>query len=515
MPWPNRSRRSGNEPLHVPLIQLQSISKRFGGVTALDRVSFDIRRGEVHALVGENGAGKSTLMKLLAGVHEPDHGEIRLDGESVRLSNPRMARRRGISTVFQELNLFPHRSITANVFANREIARSLGWLDGRSMRTATLRVLRELDLALSPETNVGQLRMGEKQLVEIARALAQQSYILILDEPTSSLNEAESQRLFGILRRLRQRGVTIVYVSHRLEEVFAIADRITVLRDGRYQGTSATAQVTVPEIVTRIIGRPAAASLPARRPGPTPDPVVLQVRELCQGPRLGPVSFTARSGEIVGFAGLEGSGVSELFQALFGLKPVTSGEVMVGPARQRRSPPQARIQHGWALVPASRREQGLMMPWSMARNATLLILDKLRGWLGVIDQRGVRRTTNETIARLGIHGARPSTVVAHLSGGNQQKVLLAKWLAVKPAILMLDDPTRGVDVGAKREIYTLCQQLVDDGVIILMTSSEVEEVMGLADRIIVLARGKFVQEFQRGQTSKGRLVHAMAAGQPA
>lgn len=263
-----------------PFIQLNRLSKRFGGVTALDDVSFDIHRGEVHAVVGENGAGKSTLMKLLAGVHEPDDGEIQIESQNVRLKNPREARRQGISIVFQELNLFPHRTVAANIFANCELTARWGGIRRRAMREATRRVLTELDAPLSPDTLVGPLTIGEKQLVEIARTLEQQSRIIILDEPNSALNEAESQRLFDIIRRLRTRGITIVYVSHRLEEVFAIADRITVLRDGRYQGTHATAGTTIPKIIASMIGRTLEDSFPQRANDTAPGPVVLQVREL-------------------------------------------------------------------------------------------------------------------------------------------------------------------------------------------------------------------------------------------
>ena len=276
----------------APLIQLNRLTKRFGGVTALDEVSFDILCGEVHAVVGENGAGKSTLMKLLAGVHEPDDGEIRLEARSVRLNNPRAARHHGISIVFQELNLFPHRSVAVNIFANRELTTRWGGVNCRAMREASRRVLAELNVPLSPDALVGPLTIGEKQLVEIARTLEQQSRIIILDEPNSALNEAETQRLFDIVRRLRARGITMVYVSHRLEEVFAIADRITVLRDGRYQGTYATATTTIPQIIAAMIGRSLDDLFSPRPKDSASGPVVLQVRELCRKARLGPISFT-------------------------------------------------------------------------------------------------------------------------------------------------------------------------------------------------------------------------------
>jgi len=498
----------------APLIELDRVSRRFGGVTALDQVSLEIRCGEVHAVVGENGAGKSTLMKLLAGVHEPDDGEIRLAGRRVRLKNAREARRQGISIVFQELNLFPHRTVAANVFANREVTRLWGWIDRRAMREATQRVLAELGVPLSPDALVGPLAFGEKQIVEIARTLEQESRIIILDEPNSALNEAESQRLFHIVRRLRGRGITIVYVSHRLEEVFAIADRITVLRDGRYQGTYATAETSIPQIITAMIGRRLGNPSPQRPAHAAPGPVVLQVRELRQAARLGPISFTARAGEIVGFAGLEGAGVSELFHVLFGLSPMTSGEILLREEPQRPTSPLAAMRRGWALIPASRREQGLMMDWSIARNATLLVLGKLLNPLRLIDKSAVRRATDQYVRRFSIATDNQDKKVVNLSGGNQQKVLLAKWLAVEPGILILNDPTRGVDVGAKWEIYELCRQLAAEGMTILMTSSEAEEILGLADRVLVFSKGRVLHEFRRGETTKAGLMHAMGGAAP-
>ena len=494
----------------TPLIQLEGISKRFGGVAALSGISFNIDRGEVHAIVGENGAGKSTLMKLLAGVHKPDDGQIRIDGNPVALKNPREARRAGISIVFQELNLFPHRSVVANVFANREIAAPGGWLRHRVMRAATAQVLADLDLPLSPQTLVASLTLAEKQLVEIARTLAQQSRIIILDEPNSALSEAESQRLFDLIRRLRARGITIIYVSHRLEEIFAIADRITVLRDGLFQGTYRTTETTIPALISAMIGRPLGNTFP-KRPAPFEvGPVLLKVRGLCQGTKLGPLTFEARAGEILGFAGLEGSGVDELFQTLFGLLPLTSGEVLLRNQPQHLNSPQAAIRAGWAMIPESRREQGLMMDWSVARNATLLVLDKLLNRTCLIHRTAIRSKTNHYIDRFAIATSSPDKKVLNLSGGNQQKVLLAKWLATDPSLLILHDPTRGVDVGAKWEIYELCHQLASQGITILLTSSEIEEIIGLSDRVLVLSKGRIVRECLRGEATKGQLLTNMS-----
>jgi len=491
-------------------IQLEGLTKRFGGVNALDNVSFEIARGEVHAIVGENGAGKSTLMKLLAGVHQPDAGRILIEGRPVSLKNPREARRHGVSIVFQELNLFPHRSVAANIFAGSELTLPGGWVRRRAMRDASARVLADLGLYFSSDTPAGALTLAEQQLVEIARTLSQESAIIILDEPNSALSEAESQRLFEIIRRLRERGITLLYISHRLEEVFAIADRITVLRDGRFQGTRRAGETSIPEVIAAMVGRRMDQTFPTRPAPSVPGPVVLQVRGLRQGGRLGPVDFEARAGEIVGFAGLEGAGVDELFQTLFGLLPAAAGEVLVRGQPQKLASPRAAMRAGWAMIPESRREQGLMMEWSVAGNAALLVLHQLGTRLGLINRQAVGAHAAGYIQRLGIAASGPGQKVMNLSGGNQQKVLLAKWLATQPTLLILNDPTRGVDVGAKWEIYELCHQLAAQGMTLLLTSSELEEVLGLSDRVLVFAKGRLVRECPRGGADKARLLHLMA-----
>jgi ABC-type sugar transport system ATPase subunit len=493
------------------LIELEHVSKRFGGVQALQDVSVGIRPGEVHAVCGENGAGKSTLMKLLAGVHAPDSGELRLDGQAVRLSNPRDARRQGISIVFQELNLFPERSVAANIFANREWVDGIGRIRRQAMNAAAREVLTSMGVAIDPEALVGSLSIGEKQLVEIARTLQQQSRIIILDEPNSALTELESARLFEILHRLRKAGITIIYVSHRLEEVFAISDRITVIRDGRYQGTHVTTETSIPEIITTMIGRRLDQTFPSRAPIKADAQVLLQAREL-RGPHVGPISFDVRAGAILGFAGLEGSGVDELFSVLFGLAPLRSGELIYGERHQHPRSPQAAMRLGWGLIPASRRDQGLMMEWSVARNATLLALDKLLNPLGLIARSKVLALTKDYVARLNIAAGDLEQPIIHLSGGNQQKVLLAKWLATNPNLLILNDPTRGVDVGAKREIYRLCAELAAGGMALLISSSEIDETLGLADRVIGLHKGRAVGEFHRGAATKAEVLRAAYEG---
>jgi ABC-type sugar transport system ATPase subunit len=497
------------------MIRLENISKRFGGVQALRDVSFSIERGEIHAIVGENGAGKSTLMKILAGVHQPDHGMVYLRGEPVRIGDPLEARRLGVSIVFQELNLFPDLTVAANIFANRERSSPVGLLDNRAMNAAAREALRLMHVDLDPRTKVRRLSVGEKQLVEIARTLQEQSAIVIMDEPNSALNANESERLFEILRRLRDRGLTIIYVSHRLEEVFAIADRISVIRDGRYQGTWRRPETSIPQIIAAMIGRPLGESFPPRT-GPAPDaPIALSVRELRQGDRLGPLSFDVRAGEIVGLAGLEGSGVDAAFHILFGLERPSGGEIVYhGASAQPRSPYQA-IRQGLALIPANRRDEGLMIDWSIRRNVSLTVLDRLVDALGLIDRVDERALANDYVRRLSIATDSIDKRVVNLSGGNQQKVVVAKWLATGPTVLLLNDPTRGVDVGAKSEIYRLCDELARSGLALVFTSSEIEETLGVSDRVLTLYRGRIIHEFVRGAATKADIMYWISGGDEA
>lgn len=501
--------RPGEMPVAGERIRLDKITKRFGELTALDQVSLAISPGEIHAIVGENGAGKSTLMKILAGVEHLDEGQLFLDGKPVRVGDPLHARRLGISIVFQELSLFPHLTAAGNIFINREPVTRLGLLDERTMRDASRQLFEAMGVAFDPRAKIGSLSLAEKQFVEIARALQQHPGILILDEPNSALTEQESERLFTILRRLRTGGITILYVSHRLEEVFAIADRITVLRDGRYQGTWHQAETSVGQIITAMVGRRLGETFPERPPLPPTAPVLLDVRDL-EGSGVGPLSFQVRTGEILGLAGLEGAGVDVLFQMLFSLERWTRGEVSYQDQPCRLRSPAEAIRHGFGLIPPNRREQGLVMSWPIRQNATLVILDRLLNRLGLLDRAAERCTTENYVRRLHIATDSIDKKVVNLSGGNQQKVVLAKWLASGPRLLLLNDPTRGVDVGAKAEIYQLCHQLARQGLALLFTSSEIEETLGLCDRILVLARGKLVAAFPRQQATKADVVQAMS-----
>lgn len=496
----------------MTLIQLEGVTKRFGGVTALDNVSIDIAAGEVHAIVGENGAGKSSLMKLLAGVHRPDAGRILFDGHPQHFRGPLDARRLGISTVFQELSLFPHLSVMANVFANRELSRSSGVLNRGAMRSAARKALGALGSEINPDQRVASLSVGERQLIELARSLSERSRIVILDEPNSALSEPESERLFAIVRKMRDAGTTVLYVSHRMEEVFALADRITVLRDGKWKGTFNRDQTTIPQVIKTMIGRESPSQLfPPRSKVAGDAPRTLAVKELGNGSNVGPISFQARAGEIVGFAGLEGSGIDELFHLLFGIERPRSGSVISRGRTHRFRSPREAMRNGYALVPASRREEGLTMNWDVRRNMTLLILNRLRDRLGLIDRPAVDRTTWDIVKQLRIATDRIDRSISTLSGGNQQKVLLGKWLATGPKILILNDPTRGVDVGAKEDIYNLCAKLAQQGMTILFTSSEIEETLGLSDRILVMRSGRIVREFDRGEADKEKVMFGITS----
>jgi ABC-type sugar transport system ATPase subunit len=492
---------SSATPDKPKMIRVEHISKRFGGVDALRDVSIAIAKGEIHALVGENGAGKSTLMKILAGIYQPDSGQVFIRDEPVSLTSPLQARQAGVSIVSQELALFPHLSITANIFANREKS-TAGVLDNRKMTREARQVLTDMGVTLDPSRTVGSLAVGERQLVEIARTFHQKSDIVIMDEPNSALNASESERLFKILRGLRDRGLTIIYVSHRLEEVFSICDRITVIRDGRHQGTWATGETTISEIVTQMVGRRIEDSFPDRRRLPSSTPAVLSVRNLVAPPALEDVSFELRPGEILGFAGLEGSGIDAIFDVLFGLRTATSGSVVYSDGRAAATSPFQAIKQRIALVPANRRDEGLLTSWSVRQNASLPVLDRLLVALGVIDHNAEKNMARDYVKRLNIVTDSIDKSVVNLSGGNQQKVVLAKWMATGPTVLLLNDPTRGVDVGAKAEIYQLCANLAASGIALLFTSSEIEETIGLCDRILIMFRGRSIHEFQKGEATK-------------
>jgi ribose transport system ATP-binding protein len=512
-----------------PLLEIRDVSKQFPGVQALSSVSLRLARGEALAVVGENGAGKSTLMKILAGIYRPDEGTVWLDGHRVRLGDVAEALRLGISLIHQELNLADNLSVAANLFLGRERLWG-GWLLlNRAMNRAARDLLDRVGLACSPETVVGDLTLGQRQLVEIARALSLRVRILIMDEPTSSLTQRETDRLFDVIEDLKRRGVAIVYISHRLAEVGRVADRVVVLRDGKNAGelfrspgpSAARPQEAISHqaMVRLMVGREPSLffhkeHVPRRRVG-TPR---LEVRELSYaggpGRDIGtspPVSFTIYAGEVVGVAGLVGAGRTELAEALFGIRPMVSGAILLdGEPIAIRSPRQA-INAGLLLVPEDRRLHGLILPGSIQHNIGLPNLDRL-SFLRLVRRREERILAEEMSRGLRVRAPDVFQPVGLLSGGTQQKVVLGKWLARRPRVWIFDEPTRGIDVGAKSEIYALMDQLAGEGAAILMISSDLEEILGMSDRVLVMHEGRIAGELSRGELGEEAVMHLATGG---
>ncbi|MFC3994716.1 sugar ABC transporter ATP-binding protein [Nocardiopsis sediminis] len=471
---------------------MRGIGKSFLGVGVLSDVDLEVRAGEVHALVGENGAGKSTLMKILAGVHRADAGTVELSGSAVSFAHPVQAQQAGVSTVFQEFNLLPERTVAENVYLGRE-PRRRGAVDARRMAEDTARLLEDLGLGgLSPGARVRSLSVAEQQIVEVVKAMSHDARIISMDEPTAALADHEVDLLYGLVRRLRERGVAVLYVSHRLKEIFDLCDRITVLKDGRRVDTVDTAATTSDDLIRMMVGRPVSTLFPGPVEGTAPGPVRLEVTG-GGNDRLDGIGLSVRGGEIVGLAGLQGSGRTELAHALFGIDRFTRGELRVDGRRVRLRSPNQAVRARIALVTEDRKAEGLALNQSVLANGRM-VLDAVRPSAA---RAGARRLPGffrslELVAR------DTGQEVRFLSGGNQQKVVLAKWLATDPAVMVLDEPTRGIDVGAKRAVYTLIRDLAKAGVAIVLISSELPEVIGLADRIVVLHDGRIAGELPGG-----------------
>jgi ABC-type sugar transport system ATPase subunit len=489
------------------VLALDQICKSFPGVRALDKVDFEVRAGEVHALLGENGAGKSTLIKIVSGLYQPDAGTIRIDGKAVRLASPHDAQGLGIATIFQELLLFPELTVAENIFMGHAPRTRFGAIDWAAMRNRARELLASLDIHdLDPSRVVGSLSVGNRQRVEIAKALSQDARILIMDEPTAALTEADVLRLFGIVRLLRERGVGIVYISHRLEEVFLLADRVTVLRDGAYVATREVADVSEDDLVNMMVGRTIENLFPKLdaeigRP-------LLEVRGLSRQPAFHDIDLMLRAGEVVGLAGLVGSGRSELAQAIFGLDPPDRGELVIDGRPVRITSPAQAKRLGIAYVPEDRGTQGLIRPMCLRENISLAVLRQVApAWF--IDRRAETALAEHSVEQFRIRASSVEQVAEKLSGGNQQKVVLGKWLATKPRVLIMDEPTRGIDIGAKAEIHRLMSELARQGLAILMISSELPEIMGMSDRILVMREGTLVAEFARAQATQEMVATAM------
>lgn len=488
-----------------PILEMTHISKSFAGVHALRDVRFDLQLGEVHALLGENGAGKSTLIKIITGVHQPDTGEIRLNGQAVTFANPLEARQRGIAAIYQEPSLFPDLDIAENIFVGRQPTKTGGQVAWGDMYREATALLSSLGVQLDPKTKARNLSVAQQQMVEIARALSVHAKILIMDEPTSSLTLAEVDDLFRIVRQLREAGTAIVFISHRLEELFQLADRVTVLRDGAYVGTKTIGEVTTDSLIQMMVGRTLADMFP--KLDVEAGKVVLQVEGLSREGLFRDVSFELRQGEILGMAGLVGAGRTDVARAIFGIDPATGGVIKIDGQPVKITSPEQAMRLGLAYVPEDRQHHGLILPLPISQNITLPILSEFArmGWL--IGQ-GEQQTARQAATQMEVRAAGLWQKARELSGGNQQKVVLAKWLTTKPRILILDEPTRGIDVGTKAAVHGLMSQLAAQGMAIIMISSELPEVLGMSDRILVMREGRLTGELSRSEATQEKVMLA-------
>jgi ribose transport system ATP-binding protein len=488
------------------IVEMHGITKTFPGVVALDDVSFRVSPGEVHAVVGENGAGKSTLMKLLAGVYQPDAGEIIINEKAVRIASPHEAQDLGVSIIYQELNLLPDLSVAENVFLGREPRHRFGLLNDVELEEKARDVLQRLGVDIDPQTRLGYLSVPQQQMVEIAKALSLNAQVVIMDEPSAALGVKDLEYVFNIIRALKEQGVAIIYISHRIAEVFEIADQVTVFKDGRVVGTESVAEIDRPSLVRMMIGRSFSETFPAR--GGEPGEEVLRVEEMNVGRTLKNIKLVIRAGEIVGLSGLVGAGRTELAQAIFGTRKVDSGDVFVyGEHVRVRSPRQA-MRHRMGYLSEDRNAEGLVLGQNVIHNAALPSLKQRQRW-GVVDRRQEQLVVESATNDLKLRAPNLKAAVENLSGGNRQKVVLAKWLISGPQLLIFDEPTRGIDVGAKAEIWGLMRQLADQGKAILMISSELPEIIGMSDRIYVMHQGSIVGELP-GDTATEEAVMMLA-----
>ncbi|SHL39267.1 sugar ABC transporter ATP-binding protein [Actinacidiphila paucisporea] len=515
-PGPDGPRDPAAPP--TPVLEAVGVSKRFPGVVALDDVSFTLRAGEIHALVGENGAGKSTLIKILTGVHRPDEGELRLGGEAVAFHRPHEAQQAGISTIYQEVNLVPLMSVARNIFLGREPRTRLGLVDFRRMHRETAELLGGFGITTDPRRPLHTLGIGTQQMVALARAVSVRARVVVMDEPTSSLEPREVETLFRVIGDLHARGISLVYVSHRMDELYRICDRVTVLRDGRLVHTGDLKDTGRVRLVSMMLGRElarvrkeAAAGSPGSAAA-TAEPVLtatgLSRRHLLDG-----VALDLRPGEVLGLGGLLGSGRTETAKALAGALPLDGGEITVGGRRLRRISSAAAIRAGISLLPEDRKAEGIVPGLSVRENIVLAALPRLSRF-GFVSRRRQDRVVDVFMKRLRIKAASPEQKVGELSGGNQQKVLLARWLCLEPRVLLLDEPTRGIDVGAKAEVQTLIDELAAEGLAVLLISSELEELVEGAHRIVVLRAGAVAGELTGDDVTEGALLTVLAETAP-
>ncbi|MCB0072070.1 MAG: sugar ABC transporter ATP-binding protein [Caldilineaceae bacterium] len=497
------------------LIKMEGIDKSFPGVRALDNAQFELRAGEVHALVGENGAGKSTLMKVLAGIYQRDAGRIIYSGRDVEIPNPRAAQELGISMIHQELNLMNHLTLAQNVYIGREPRGALRFiLDERRINAQTQELFDSMHLRLDPRTKAADLSVAKQQMVEIAKAISFNSQVLIMDEPTAALTDTEIEELFRIIRQLRAKGVGVVYISHRLEELKVISDRITVMRDGHYVDTVDADAAPIEQIISMMVGRTIYEAAPEIPERPSTD-VVLDVRGLNRGSELIDINFQLKRGEILGFAGLMGAGRTEVARAIFGADPIDSGEITVNGKRVAIKSPGDAVHHGIGYLSEDRKRYGLALGMDVEANIVLASYEDFLQRLGVVNDAKTAATAEQYVTALAIKTPSIDQTVKNLSGGNQQKVVIGKWLARNCRVLIFDEPTRGVDIGARAEIYSIIEELAEAGVGILVISSDLPELLGLSDRVLVVHQGRLAAEFSRQEATPEKVISVAFTGEVA
>lgn len=485
------------------VLQMKNVKKYFPGVKALDGVDFDLMHGEVHAILGENGAGKSTLIKILTGIYSIDEGDIVIKGAEVKIKSVNDARAQHIAAIHQELCLVPHVTVARNIFLGRELKTKLGTMDDRTMNRQTQELLDSLGMNIDAESLVVNYSIAQQQLIEIAKALSLNAEIVIMDEPTSSLTEKEVNMLFDTIRRLKAQGTSIIYISHRMDELFEISDRVTVLRDGQYIGTRVTAQATREELVAMMVGR-TLNEFYVKDSTPS-DETCLEVKNFTKAGLFEDVSFDVKKGEILGFSGMVGAGRTEVARAIFGVDKRDGGEIMLGGKKLSIKRPKDAIDAGIVLIPENRKEQGLVLVNSVRFNITIAILNRFLKFISW-NRKKEEKLTQESIDSLNIRTPNLEQLVFNLSGGNQQKVVIARWLARNPKVLIMDEPTRGVDVGAKAEIYNIMNELVKTGVSIIMISSELPEIINMSDRVAVMREGRLVGLLDKEDISQEKIM---------
>lgn len=497
-------RESGAVPGSDYLLEVDDVRKEFPGVVALDNVKFKLKRGTVHALMGENGAGKSTLMKIVAGIYTPDSGSFKLRGIDIRLKNPLDALENGIAMIHQELNLMAPMTVAENIWIRREPTNKLGFINHGEMKRRTEDLFKRLNIDIDPMVEVGSLSVANRQMVEIAKAVSFNSDVLIMDEPTSALTEREVEHLFRIIKVLKDDGKGIIYITHKMNELFEIADEVSVFRDGKYIATKLSTEVTRDDIIRMMVGRDISQMFP-KLDVPIGD-VVLSVKNLALNGIFKDVSFDVRAGEILGIAGLVGSGRSNIAETIFGVSPASAGTISINGKQVVMSSPSVAMQHGMAFLTEDRKETGCFLLLDIQENTQMAVLQNKYVKYGFVQQKQLAKDSNAMAATLRVRTPDMQEPIINLSGGNQQKVLISRWLLTKPRILILDEPTRGIDVGAKAEIHRLVSELAKDGVAVIMISSEMPEVLGMSDRIMVIHEGRVTGFLDRSEADQVKIM---------